>query len=62
MRSCEGIHFRLRAKMKKLIIGMMLVMLLLVSVSCTTEATESEVEEEKPTLTEEQQELWVERG
>jgi len=57
--------------MKKLIIGLILVILLLVPVSCAPAATESEVEEEgltqaeeeeKPTLTEEQQELWVERG
>ncbi len=48
--------------MKSLIIGLMLVMCLLVPISCTTAGTESEVEEEKPTLTEEQQELWVERG
>lgn len=40
----------------------MLVICLLVPISCTTEASESEVEEEKPTLTEEQKELWVERG
>jgi len=48
--------------MKKLIIGLMLGMCLLVPISCTTEASKSEVEEEKPTLTEEQKELWVERG
>ncbi|GAI49257.1 unnamed protein product [marine sediment metagenome] len=48
--------------MKRLIIGLMLVICLLVPISCTTEASESEVEEEKPTLTEEQKELWVERG
>jgi len=46
--------------MKKLT-GLILVMLLLVCGSCTTESTETE-EEEEPTLTEEQQELWVERG
>ena len=40
--------------MKRLIIGLMLVICLLVPISCT--------EEEKPTLTEEQKELWVERG
>ena len=58
-------------EVKRLIIGLVLVICLLVTVSCTSEATESEVEkeaitqaeeEEKPTLTEEQQELWVERG
>ena len=48
--------------MKKLTIGLVLVILLLLSASCTTEATESEVEAEKPMLTEEQQELWLERG
>jgi len=48
--------------MKRLIIGLMLLVCLLVPISCSTEASESEVEEEKPTLTEEQQELWVERG
>ena len=48
--------------MKGVIIGLILVMLLLVSMSCTTEETESKVEEEKLTLTEEQREEWVERG
>ncbi len=57
--------------MKRLIIGLMLVILLVVAVSCAPAATESEVEEEgltqaaeeeELTLTEEQQEEWVERG
>ena len=57
--------------MTKLIIGLILVILLLVPISCALETTGSRVEEEgitqteeeeKPTLTEEQQELWVERG
>ncbi len=43
--------------MKRLLIGIMLVICLLVPISC-----KSAVDEEKPTLTEEQQELWVERG
>jgi len=47
--------------MKKLIISLLLLVCLLVPISCTP-ASESEVEEEKPTLTKEQKELWVERG
>ncbi|MFC2005705.1 hypothetical protein ACFLVG_01940 [Chloroflexota bacterium] len=49
-------------KIKRLLLGLIPVMLLLVSISCITEETESKVKEEKPTLTEEQQEEWVERG
>jgi len=54
-------------KMLMVIIGLLLVVALLVPVSCAKAPAEEErlmqaEEEEKPTLTQEQQELWVERG
>jgi len=48
--------------MKKLITGMILVICLLVSVSCGRGSSESRVEEQKPVLTEEQEEQLAEKG
>ena len=48
--------------MKRLIIGLSLIMLLLVSISCASEDTESRNEEERPALTEEQEKQWSEKG